>query len=112
MTTRYKVIVTDFVADELATEKRILGDIADVAAFDAHNEEQLVGRIEDADAIMLYHNLRLTRSTIERLRQCKLIVRCGVGYDNVDHRLAAQRAFPCRTFPTTAPRKSPIRPSP
>ena len=36
---------------------------------------------------MVYHNLGLTRKTIERLERCKLIVRCGVGYDNVDHAL-------------------------
>ncbi|MFA9476977.1 hypothetical protein ACERK3_01595 [Phycisphaerales bacterium AB-hyl4] len=60
----------------------MLADLAEVEAFNATSEAQLVDRIEDADAIMLYHNLGLSRRTIERLNCCKLTVRCGVGYDD------------------------------
>ena len=48
---------------------------------------------------MLYHNLELTRKTIERLADCKLIVRCGVGYDNVDHALARERGIAVANVP-------------
>jgi C-terminal binding protein len=96
---RHKVVVTDFINDSLEPEKRILADLADVAALDGYCEEDLVGRIEDAAAIMLYHNLRLTCKTIERLRQCKSIVRCGVGYDNVDRELARQRGIAVANVP-------------
>ena len=99
MPQKFKVVVTDFIADPLETEKRILGDIADVTAFDAIGENELLGKIEDADAIMMYHNLALTRKTVERLEHCKLIVRCGVGYDNVDHALARQRGIPVANVP-------------
>src|SRR5207249_1032258 len=37
--------------------------------------------------------------TIERLRHCKLIVRCGVGYDNVDYAFARQRGIPVANVP-------------
>ena len=87
MAKKFKVVVTDFITDALEPENRILGDMADVTAFDALDEDELQGKIEDADAIMMYHNLALTRKTLERLERCKLIVRCGVGYDNVDHAL-------------------------
>ena len=83
----------------LEPEKRILGDMADVMAFDALDEDELRGKIEDADAIMVYHNLGLTRKTIERLEHCKLIVRCGVGYDNVDHALCRERGIPVANVP-------------
>ncbi len=96
---RHRVVITDFINDELYHERQILGDIADVVALDAHCESDLVGRIETADAIMLYHNLSLTRSTIERLQHCKLIVRCGVGYDNVDHPYARERGIPVANVP-------------
>ena len=88
MTHRYKVVLTDFINDALEPERQILGALADPVAFDAHHEDELAGRIEDADAIMLFHNISLSQKTIERLEHCKLIVRCGVGYDNVDHRFA------------------------
>ena len=96
---RFRVVVADFIADELRPEREVLGDIADVAMLDAHGEADLVGRIEDADAVMLYHNIAVTRATIARLRNCKLIVRCGVGYDNVDHRFARERGIPVANVP-------------
>ena len=99
MAPRFKVVVTDFINDTLEPEREILGDLADVVAFDAHDEDELVGRVDDADAIMLFHNVRLSRKTIERLTHCKLIVRCGVGYDNVDFRFARTRGIPVANVP-------------
>jgi D-3-phosphoglycerate dehydrogenase/C-terminal binding protein len=96
---RYKVVVTDFVTDDLQPEKRILGDLAEVFAYNCFDEEELRGRIEDADAIMLYHNLSLSRKTIERLERCKLIVRCGVGFDNVAHAFARSRGIVVANVP-------------
>ncbi len=97
---RHRVVITDFIVDDgLEPEHRILGDLADVVALDAYSEAELVGRIENASAIMLFHNLALTRTTIDRLSRCKLIVRCGVGYDNVDHVLARQRGIAVANVP-------------
>ena len=90
MSQRAKVVVTDFITEPLDHERRILGDLTDVVALNAFSEDDLVGKIEDADAIMLYHFIGISARTIERLTKCKLIVRCGVGFDNVDR--AAARA--------------------
>lgn len=95
----HRVVVTDFIDDDLEPERRILGDLASVEAFNAFDERELVGRIEDAEAIMLYHNLALSAATIERLSQCKLIVRCGVGVDNVDHAAAQRMKIPVANVP-------------
>lgn len=99
MTTRFRVAVADFITDDLAPEKEVLGDVADLTSLDAASEADLVGRIEDADAVMLYHNIELTKATISRLAKCKLIVRCGVGYDNVDHVYARSRGIPVGNVP-------------
>ena len=86
--------------------------MATVESLDVHHESELWGRIEDADCIMVYHTLKVTKATIERLTKCKLIVRCGVGYDNVDYAFArTPRHSRSPTFPITAPKKSPTRPS-
>ena len=76
MSQRAKVVITDFVTD-LTIEREHLADIADVESADACSEDGLVGRVEDASALMLYHSLSLTAQTIDRLKNCKLIVRCG-----------------------------------
>ncbi len=99
MPTKAHVIIADFIADALAPEREILGDLADLTALNAFSEDDLVERIEGADAIMVYHHLSLTRRTIERLHQCKLIVRCGVGVDNIDHAFARQRGIPVANVP-------------
>ena len=94
-----QVFITDFIADHLTLERQVLSGIADIDALDAYREEELAGRIEDADALMVYHNLNLSSATIQRLRKCKLIVRCGVGYDNVDRVCARECGIPVANIP-------------
>lgn len=96
---RFKVVIPDYIVDELKPEREILGDIADVVALGVLAESELVGRIEDADAIILWHETAITRPTIERLQHCKLIVRGGVGVDNVDRDFARQRGIPVANVP-------------
>jgi len=99
MSDRPKVVITDFIAGPLETERRTLGEIADIVALDASSEEELVGQIENASAIMMYHTVSITEKTINHLTRCKLIVRCGVGYDNVDWRLARERGIDVANVP-------------
>ena len=99
MSTRAKVVITDFANEPLDCERRILGDLADIFALDAHNESELAGRIEDADAVMMYHSLSIGEATINSLKQCKLIVRCGVGFDNVDRAAARRRGIDVANVP-------------
>lgn len=99
MSQRHRVVIADFINDALEPERRILGDIADVTALDAMSEDALVGHIDDADAVMLYHNLSMRTASVDRLRRCKLIVRCGVGIDNVDHARARQRGIAVANVP-------------
>jgi D-3-phosphoglycerate dehydrogenase/C-terminal binding protein len=94
-----RVVVTDFINDSLEPERRILAGIAEVEALDAFHEDDCRGRIETADAVMMYHNLSISRRTIERLERCKLIVRCGVGIDNVDHAFARTRGIAVANVP-------------
>ena len=99
MSNPFKVVVTDFVEEPASFEREILGDIAEVKTLQAMGEENLAGKVEDADAIMLYHYVTITRPTIERLTNCRLIVRCGVGYDNIDHVFARERGIDVANVP-------------
>lgn len=94
-----KVVVTDFVEEPASFEREILSDIAEVKTLQAIGEENLAGKVEDADAIMLYHYVTITRPTIERLTNCRLIVRCGVGYDNIDYVFARERGIDVANVP-------------
>jgi D-3-phosphoglycerate dehydrogenase/C-terminal binding protein len=99
MNRKAQVVIADFIADALEPERGVLGELADVAALDAYGEEELLGRIERAEAIMLYHNLAITARTIDRLERCRVIVRCGVGVDNVDLVHARRRGIPVANVP-------------
>jgi D-3-phosphoglycerate dehydrogenase/C-terminal binding protein len=93
-----KVVITDMMADDLAPEREVLGTGARLEALDARREEDLAGRIEDADAAIVYQ-VTLSRRTIERLERCRVIVRGGVGYDQVDGAFARARGIPVANVP-------------
>lgn len=99
MANQFKIVITDFIADALDIEKGIAEGTADVIALNASHENDLEERIEDADAIIMYHTVSITRKTIDRLKQCKLIVRAGVGVDNVDHAYARALNLPVANIP-------------
>ncbi len=97
-TTPAKVVITDYVSDA-EEESKVLGDLADVSVNMASAEEDLIGSVEDADALMVYHFVELTERVIGRLERCRLIVRCGVGYDNVDIQAARRHGIPVANVP-------------
>ncbi len=94
-----QVVITDFLDDELQAEREVLDGVAEITPLRAPSEDELAGRIERADAIIVYHELSVTRRTIERLERCKLIVRGGVGIDNVDLKCARARGIPVANVP-------------
>jgi D-3-phosphoglycerate dehydrogenase/C-terminal binding protein len=94
-----RAVIADFQHGSLEVEEQILNDVATVESLDVHHESEMWGRIENADCIMVYHTLKVTKATIERLTNCKLIVRCGVGYDNVDFAFARSRGIPVANVP-------------
>ena len=94
-----KVVITDFLTDSLEPERRVLGDRAVVTALNAQSEDDLWGRVEDADALIVYHCMTIGRATLDRLTRCRLIVRGGVGVDNVDHAYARTRGIAVANVP-------------
>jgi D-3-phosphoglycerate dehydrogenase/C-terminal binding protein len=99
MSQRCRVVITDFIAGDLGPERTLLGDVADLVALNAASQQDMIGRVEDADALMIYHCITISREIIARLKHCKLIVRCGVGYDNVDFAFARSRGIPVANVP-------------
>lgn len=81
---KFKVPITDYVSPPAVYEEKVLADVAEVPCLEQVEESGLTGKIEDADALIVFHTIRISASSIRRLRKCRAIVRCGVGYDNVD----------------------------
>src|SRR5437868_4606908 len=96
---RFRVVLTDFVTGDLLPEREVLGDVADVVALDAKSEADLAGKLCDADAVMMFHMVTMTATTLDQLGKCKVIARGGVGYDNIDWKYARTRGIPVVNVP-------------
>jgi phosphoglycerate dehydrogenase-like enzyme len=86
------VVVTDAVA-EAGAEAEVLGDVADLKLLRTDDEGAVAEGAAAADVLLVFHTLTIGERTICRLGRCKGIVRCGVGYDNVDVRAAGARGI-------------------
>jgi len=99
MSERLRAVITDFVQEPLDPERQVLGDLAAVEALHAFSEAELEGRVEEADALMVYHEVPITEALLVRLQKCRVISRCGVGYDNVDLEAARRCGIPVCNVP-------------
>lgn len=65
-------------------ERHIIGDAAEVRRFLCETDADLTEEICASDALIVWHNMPLTAQGISRLKQCRAIIRNGVGFDSVD----------------------------
>jgi lactate dehydrogenase-like 2-hydroxyacid dehydrogenase len=89
----WTVVVPDRLNPPADVEQAVFGELASVVTLGAKTESELIGKIEDADAILAWHDLRWSSDVLATLRRCKVLVRVGVGFDNVDLDAAAARAI-------------------
>ncbi|WP_181969745.1 C-terminal binding protein [Paraburkholderia sp. DHOC27] len=80
----FKVYVTDYDYPDLAIEREILEPIgAEVIGLQSRTGEGLAELARDADALMQQY-AKIPATTIEALKQCKVIARYGIGVDILD----------------------------
>lgn len=88
-----RVVITDYWAPPADVEQSQLTSIARVDCLQARKESDLHGQVSDVDGVILCHEISLTKEIIPELTQCQVIVRCGVGYDNVDLQSAGEHGI-------------------
>ncbi len=81
-----KAVVTDYIEDNLDWEAKELK--AAGIGFAAHQlkfkpEDEVAAAVGDADVIVV-NMVKMTDSQLAKLPKCKLLIRHGIGYDNVD----------------------------
>jgi D-3-phosphoglycerate dehydrogenase len=81
-----RIVVTDYIEPDLEWERAQLATLA--VTFEAYqlkstSREALLARVGDAD-VLVVNMVKIDREVIQNLRSCKLIIRHGVGYDNID----------------------------
>ncbi len=83
---KFKAVVTDFIESDLNYEAEKLASLGiDFEVFQLKflSEDEVYEKIKDADVIVV-NMVKMPESLIKRLTKCKLIIRHGIGYDNVD----------------------------
>ena len=82
----FKAVVTDYIENDLQYEAEKLAALGiDIAAYQLkfRPEDEVYEAIKDADVVVV-NMVKMPESLIKRLTRCKLIIRHGIGYDNVD----------------------------
>nr|XP_002741396.2 PREDICTED: C-terminal-binding protein 2-like [Saccoglossus kowalevskii] len=74
---------------DCSVEMPILKDVATVAFCDAQSTQEIHEKVlNEAVGALLYHTITLTREDLEKFKALRIIVRIGVGYDNIDIKAA------------------------
>jgi phosphoglycerate dehydrogenase-like enzyme len=95
-----KVLYPDAQFDGDATiEEKVFGERAVLSVYKPRDTLSIPDATwRNCDAIVCYHDAHLDEALIDRLEKCRLIVRAGVGYDQVAIGACAARGIPvCNT---------------
>ena len=97
MKKNFKIVITDYIENP-NIEKEVLGKDVEITCLCEENENYFSDIVNDADILMVWH-AGITKYTINRLKKCKVIMRIGTGYDNVDIVFAREQGIPVTNVP-------------
>lgn len=81
-------------------EEQVFGSEAEIVTLCALKADEIDDKAwRSADVILAWHEIHYTSDIIEKLVNCKVIVRVGVGYDNVDLAAAGRMGIPVCNVP-------------
>jgi D-3-phosphoglycerate dehydrogenase len=85
------VVITDCDHDSIDPERAVLdGHDVELRRLDCRTPEEVAAHAGDAD-VLINQYVPITAAVLDALRRCRLVVRYGVGVDNVDVDAAAER---------------------
>jgi phosphoglycerate dehydrogenase-like enzyme len=88
------VLIPDRLSPPPDVEQEVLGDGVEVVVCSARNAAEISDDTwARADAVLAWHDLRFTPHVLSKLKRCRVLVRVGVGVDNVDLRAAGERGI-------------------
>ena len=63
-------------------EQNVFGQRAEIRAYQAESQADIPPKVwMDADALMIWGRLRCDKEMLERVPNCKIVIRMGVGFD-------------------------------
>lgn len=86
--------------DDAALERNVLPDDAELVIVEGQQAADVADDLwRRADALIPYINIAIDADIIDRLDNCKVIARAGVGFDHIDIEAAAKRGIPVCNVP-------------
>ncbi|MSU43952.1 MAG: C-terminal binding protein [Pedosphaera sp.] len=79
--------------NDITIEQAIIGKSARLKYFLADDADDFTPEILGARVIIVWHNTNIPAATIAKMKQCRAIIRNGVGFDTVDVAAAAARGI-------------------
>lgn len=80
----YTVVVTDYEYQDIAQEKAIVAEFgAKLLEYQYKDAKNLMAVTKDADAIIVQY-AQITKEIIDNLDHCKMIIKYGIGVNNID----------------------------
>jgi D-3-phosphoglycerate dehydrogenase len=92
------VAITDYTFANLEIEKSILDPIAQVIDGQCKTPEALIELVQNADAVITQF-APVNAEVIDSMQRAKVIVRYGIGVDNVDLQAAKRKGIPVCNVP-------------
>ncbi len=84
---------------EARVEREVVGETAEVRCFLCDSDADFTDEICAAQALIVWHNTPIGRNGLARLRNCRALIRNGVGVDSVDIDAARELGLPVCNVP-------------
>lgn len=87
----FQVVMTDTIFPDLKIENNVLEKINSEITL-VEDPLQIIEKAKNADALVVVYE-KITREIIEELNECKIIVRMGIGFNNIDLEAATDKGI-------------------
>jgi len=94
-----KVVITDYAFDTIDLEREALAPVGcRLESLKSGKDQALIDLVKDADAVITQF-APVNAAIIGAMQKCRVIVRYGIGVDNVDLKAAAAKNIPVCNIP-------------
>ena len=97
---KYRVVLTDYMYETIQPFYDVYGQYEDIefVPMELTEKADILRETEYADAVMVHFD-QIDKDVIANLKNCKIIARSAVGYDNIDLKAASEAKIPVTNVP-------------
>ena len=88
-----KVVITDYEYDNVEKERKIVEEAGfSFCAYQCGSEDELIRACREADAVIVQYS-EMTERVIRAMEHCQMIVKYGIGVNNIDTEAASEKGI-------------------